>query len=157
MTETPRHDPPLTDRALRAVELAGHECQAVRHSYLGSEHLLAGLVREAEDHEEQALVGLTPHAVRREFVRIIPPGHQVPEGEIPFSPRVQRVLRYALEESRRLGHAEIDTGLLLLGVLNLGDGVAARVLRRLDVDTAKAHREILTRLTGEPPHDGSHE
>lgn len=143
----PSNDPGPSGRALRAVELAGLECRAVRHYYLGSEHLLAGLVREAEENGEQALPGLTPHAVRQEFVRLIRPGQVAVEGETPFTPRVLGVLRFALEEARGRGDEEIGTDHLLLGLLNLEGGVAAQVLHLLDVDADQARARVLARLS----------
>lgn len=147
MSGRPPDAPELSGRALRAVELAGQECQAVRHSFLGSEHLLAGLIREAEENGEQALPGLTPHAVRQEFVRLIGPGQEAVEGEIPFTPRVRGALRFALEEALRRGDEKIGTAHLLLGLLDLRGGVAAQVLHLLDVDTDQARARVLSRLS----------
>jgi ATP-dependent Clp protease ATP-binding subunit ClpC len=138
----------FTDRARRAVVLAQEEARALRHNYIGTEHLLLGLVAEGEGLAAQALAlsGVTLDAARAAVHEIIGVGTLQPTAHIPFTPRAKKVLEFALRESRQLGHTYIGTEHILLGMIKEGEGVAAQVLGRLGEPEAVRDkvRELMT-------------
>jgi dihydroneopterin aldolase len=125
----------------------------LNHNYIGTEHLLLGLLHEGEGVAARALEGLGTNldAVRREVASIIGQGQEVPRGNIPFTPRSKKVLELSLKEALRLGHNYIGTEHILLGVIREGEGVAAQVLQKLGIDFAKAREAVIKLLSGEPP------
>ena len=137
----------FTDRARRVVVLAQEESQRLSHNYIGSEHLLLGLLAEREGVAARALESLnvTLTAAREQVEEIIGPGQQTPRGHIPFTPRAKKILELALREALTMGSEVIDTEHLLLGLLDEGDGVGAQILQRLGA-TAQAVREAVARL-----------
>ena len=142
----------FTDRARRVVVLAQEESQRLSHNYIGSEHLLLGLLAEREGVAARALESLnvTLTAAREQVEEIIGPGQQTPRGHIPFTPRAKKILELALREALTMGSEVIDTEHLLLALLDEGDGVGAQILQRLGA-TAQAVREAVARLsTAEP-------
>ena len=142
----------FTDRARRVVVLAQEESQRLSHNYIGSEHLLLGLLAEQEGVAARALESLnvTLTAAREQVEEIIGPGQQTPRGHIPFTPRAKKILELALREALTMGSEVIDTEHLLLGLIDEGDGVGAQILQRLGA-TAQAVREAVARLiTAEP-------
>jgi ATP-dependent Clp protease ATP-binding subunit ClpC len=142
----------FTDRARRVVVLAQEESQRLSHNYIGSEHLLLGLLAEQEGVAARALESLnvTLTAAREQVEEIIGPGQQTPHGHIPFTPRAKKILELALREALTMGSEVINTEHLLLGLIDEGDGVGAQILQRLGA-TAQAVREAVARLiTAEP-------
>ena len=142
----------FTDRARRVVVLAQEESQRLSHNYIGSEHLLLGLLAEQEGVAARALESLnvTLTAAREQVEEIIGPGQQTPRGHIPFTPRAKKILELALREALTMGSEVIDTEHLLLGLIDEGDGVGAQILQRLGA-TVQAVREAVARLiTAEP-------
>jgi ATP-dependent Clp protease ATP-binding subunit ClpC len=142
----------FTDRARRVVVLAQEESQRLSHNYIGSEHLLLGLLAEQEGVAARALESLnvTLTAAREQVEEIIGPGQQTPHGHIPFTPRAKKILELALREALTVGSEVINTEHLLLGLIDEGDGVGAQILQRLGA-TAQAVREAVARLiTAEP-------
>ena len=142
----------FTDRARRVVVLAQEESQRLSHNYIGSEHLLLGLLAEQEGVAARALESLnvTLTAAREQVEEIIGPGQQKPSGHIPFTPRAKKILELSLREALTMGSEVIDTQHLLLGLIDEGDGVGAQILQRLGA-TAQAVREAVARLiTAEP-------
>jgi ATP-dependent Clp protease ATP-binding subunit ClpC len=145
----------FTDRARRVVVLAQEESQRLSHNYIGSEHLLLGLLAEQEGVAARALESLnvTLTAAREQVEEIIGPGQQTPHGHIPFTPRAKKILELALREALTMGSETIDTQHLLLGLIDEGDGVGAQILQRLGA-TVQAVREAVARLiTAEPEAD----
>lgn len=145
----------FTDRARRVVVLAQEESQRLSHNYIGSEHLLLGLLAEREGVAARALESLnvTLTAAREQVEEIIGPGQQTPRGHIPFTPRAKKILELALREALTMGSEVINTEHLLLGLIDEGDGVGAQILQRLGA-TAQAVREAVARLlTAEPEAD----
>ena len=120
----------FTDRARRVVVLAQEEARMLNHNYIGTEHLLLGLIHEGEGIGARALesLGVTLNAVREQVQDIVGPGPQAPNGHIPFTPRAKKVLELSLREGLQMGHKYIGTEFLLLGLIREGDGVAAQVL-----------------------------
>jgi ATP-dependent Clp protease ATP-binding subunit ClpC len=142
----------FTHRARRVVVLAQEESQRLSHNYIGSEHLLLGLLAEQEGVAARALESLnvTLTAAREQVEEIIGPGQQTPHGHIPFTPRAKKILELALREALTMGSEAIDTEHLLLGLIDEGDGVGAQILQRLGA-TVQAVREAVARLiTAEP-------
>ncbi len=142
----------FTDRARRVVVLAQEESQRLSHNYIGSEHLLLGLLAEQEGVAARALESLnvTLTAAREQVEEIIGPGQQTPRGHIPFTPRAKKILELALREALTMGSEVIDTQHLLLGLIDEGDGVGAQILQRLGA-TAQAVREAVARLISADP------
>jgi ATP-dependent Clp protease ATP-binding subunit ClpC len=142
----------FTDRARRVVVLAQEESQRLSHNYIGSEHLLLGLLAEREGVAARALQSLnvTLTAAREQVEEIIGPGQQTPHGHIPFTPRAKKILELSLREALTMSSQVINTEHLLLGLIDEGDGVGAQILQRLGA-TAQAVREAVARLiTTEP-------
>jgi ATP-dependent Clp protease ATP-binding subunit ClpC len=145
----------FTDRARRVVVLAQEESQRLSHNYIGSEHLLLGLLAEQEGVAARALESLnvTLTAAREQVEEIIGPGQQKPHGHIPFTPRAKKILELALREALTVGSEVIDTQHLLLGLIDEGDGVGAQILQRLGA-TTQAVREAVARLSTAEPEAG---
>jgi ATP-dependent Clp protease ATP-binding subunit ClpC len=142
----------FTDRARRVVVLAQQESQLLSHNYIGSEHLLLGLLAEQDGAAARALESLnvTLGAARELVEEIIGPGQQKPLGHIPFTPRAKKILELSLREALIMGSEVIDTQHLLLGLIDEGDGVGAQILQRLDA-TPQAVREAVARLINAGP------
>jgi prophage maintenance system killer protein len=141
----------FTGRARRAVVLAQEEARMLDHNYIGTEHLLLGLIREGEGDGDglaaRALesLGISLETVRKQVTEIIGHGQQAPSGHIPFTPRAKKVLQLGRDEARDLGHSYIGTEHILLGLIREGSGVAARVLTGLGVSLDRASEQV-TRL-----------
>ncbi len=141
----------FTDRARRAVVLAQEEARLLNHNYIGTEHILLGLIHEQDGIAARALVqlGISLDAVRAEVERIIGQGGgEVPAGHIPFTPRAKQVLELALREALQLGHNYIGTEHILLGLIREGEGVASQVLEHLGADLSEVRRQVVELLSG---------
>jgi Clp amino terminal domain, pathogenicity island component len=147
----------FTDRARRAVQLAQEEAQLLRHNYVGTEHLLLGLLYEGEGVAAKTLesMGVSREDVRAQVVEIIGRGQSPPASQTPFTPRAKMVLELSLREALALGHHYIGTEHLLLGLLREGQGVAAQVLVRVGADLGRVRERVLAVLTGECEREGS--
>jgi len=145
----------FTERARKIVVFAQEEARRLRHNYIGTEHLLLGLLREDEGVAARALSSLnvTLDEVREQVESIVGHGEDVPGGQAPFTPRSKKVLELALRESMQLGHNYIGTEHILLGLVRESEGVAARVLSNLDVDPDKVRREVVRMLGAETESD----
>ena len=141
----------FTDRARRVVVLAQEEARLLNHSYIGTEHLLLGLVRESEGVAAKALtsLGIELDAVREHVEEIVGRGSQGPSsGHIPFTPRAKKVLELSLREALQLGHNYIGTEHILLGMIREGEGVAAQVLVQLGADLSRVRQVVVQLLRG---------
>lgn len=140
----------FTDRARRVVVLAQDEARGLKHNYIGTEHLLLGLITEGEGVAAKALetMGIKGDQVRTNVIDIIGEGEKPVEGHIPFTPRAKRVFELSLREALQLGHNYIGTEHLLLGLLKEGEGVAAQVLTRLGADLAQVRQTVIQMLSG---------
>ena len=145
----------FTDRARRVVVLAQEEARTLDHGYIGTEHLLLGLIREGDGVAARVLVslGISLEAVREQVGQIIGRGQQPPPGHIPFTPRAKKVLELALREAQQLGHGYIGTEHLLLGLIREGSGVAAQVLVRLGADLNRTRQQVVQLLHGRQGED----
>jgi Clp amino terminal domain, pathogenicity island component len=141
----------FTDRARRVVVLAQEEAGRLNHNYIGTEHLLLGLIREGEGIAARALeaLGIRLEVVREEVEEIIGRGSEPPAGRIPFTPRAKKVLELSLREALQLSHSYIGTEHILLGLIREGEGVAAQVLVTLGADLARVRGQVITLLSGE--------
>ena len=140
----------FTDRARRVVVLAQDEARGLKHNYIGTEHLLLGLISEGEGVAAKALetLGVEGEAVRASGIEIIGEGEKPAEGDIPFTPRAKRVFELSLREALQLGHNYIGTEHLLLGLLKEGEGVAAQVLTKQGADLAQVRQTVIQMLSG---------
>lgn len=140
----------FTDRARRVIVLAQEEARSLKHNYLGTEHILLGLIKEGEGVAAKALESLDINfdAVREQVVEIIGEGQDQPSGHIPFTPRAKKVLEYAMREGLQLGHSYIGTEHLLLGLCREQEGVAAQVLAKLGADVNKVRGQVTNLLSG---------
>ena len=140
----------FTDRARRVVVLAQEEARMLDHNYIGTEHLLLGLIHEGEGVAAKALeaLGISLDAVRQQVEAIIGRGQQAPSGHIPFTPRAKRVLELSLRESGQLGHNYLGTEHILLGLVREGEGVAAQVLMKLGGDLNRVRQMVIQLLQG---------
>ena len=140
----------FTDRARRVVVLAQDEARGLKHNYIGTEHLLLGLISEGEGVAAKALetMGIKGAAVRASVIEIIGEGEKPVEGHIPFTPRAKRVFELSLREALQLGHNYIGTEHLLLGLLKEGEGVAAQVLTKQGADLAQVRQTVIQMLSG---------
>jgi ATP-dependent Clp protease ATP-binding subunit ClpC len=140
----------FTERARQVVVLAQDEARALKHNYIGTEHLLLGLLREEEGLAARVLESLdiTVEEVRAQVARIVGQGDEVTTGQIPFTPRAKKVLELALREALSLGHNYIGTEHILLGLVRENEGVAARILLDFDADAEKIRNEIIRMLSG---------
>jgi ATP-dependent Clp protease ATP-binding subunit ClpC len=146
----------FTERSRQVVVLAQDEARLLRHNYIGTEHLLLGLLREEEGLAARALenlqIGL--EEVRARIEHEVGHGEEVPAGQIPFTPKAKKVLELALREALSLKHSYIGTEHVLLGLVTVTDGVAVRILQELDADPEKIRAEVLRSLEasgGAPP------
>ena len=140
----------FTDRARRVVVLAQEEARLLNHNYIGTEHILLGLIHEGEGVAARALesMGISLESVRSQVVEIIGQGSQAPSGHIPFTPRAKKVLELSLREALQLGHNYIGTEHILLGLIREGEGVAAQVLQQLGADLPKVRQTVIQLLSG---------
>jgi len=140
----------FTGRARQVVALAGEEARILNHGWIGTEHILLGLIHEGDGLAARSLVslGISLDAVRQQVEEIIGRGQQAPSGHIPFTPRAKKVLELSLRESLQLGHNYIGTEHILLGLLREGDGVAAQVLVRLGADLKRVREQVIQMLHG---------
>ena len=143
----------FTDRARRVVKLAEEEARMLNHNYIGTEHLLLGLIHEGNGVAAKALesLGISLQAVRQQVEEIIGRGQQVPSEGIPFTPRAKKVLELSLRESKQLGHTYIGTEHILLGLIREGDGVAAQVLVKLGAALNRVRQQVIQLISGQQP------
>ena len=140
----------FTDRARRVVVLAQEEARLLNHNYIGTEHILLGLIHEGEGVAAKALesLGISLEAVRNQVQEIIGQGGSSPSGHIPFTPRAKKVLELSLREALQLGHNYIGTEHILLGLIREGEGVAAQVLVKLGADLSRVRQQVIKLLSG---------
>jgi len=140
----------FTDRARRVVVLAQEEARMLNHNYIGTEHILLGLIKEGEGVAAKGLeaLGISLDGVRTQVEEIIGQGQQAPSGHIPFTPRAKKVLELSLREALQLGHNYIGTEHILLGLIREGDGVAAQVLVKLGADLNRVRQQVIQLLSG---------
>jgi len=140
----------FTDRARRVVVLAQQEARRLDHDYIGTEHILLGLVHDGEGVAATALdqLGISLDAVRQQVEEIIGRGQQAPSGHIPFTPRAKKVLELSLRESLQLGHDYIGTEHILLGLVREGGGVAAQILVKLGAELNRVRQQVIQLLHG---------
>jgi ATP-dependent Clp protease ATP-binding subunit ClpA len=144
----------FTERARQVVVLAQEEARTLKHNYIGTEHILLGLLREEEGVAARVLAQLdvTVERVRAQVLRVVSPGEEAVAGQIPFTPRAKKVLELALREALGLGHNYIGTEHILLGLVRENDGVAARILLDFDADSEKIRSEVIDTLSA---HSGT--
>ena len=161
----------FTDRARRVVVLAQEEARMLNHNYIGTEHILLGLIHEGEGVAAKALesLGISLEAVRRQVEEVVGNGRAVrlrveeivgqgqaaPTGHIPFTPRAKKVLELSLREALQLGHNYIGTEHILLGLIREGEGVAAQVLQKLGADFGRVRQTVLQLLSGYTSEEAS--
>src|SRR5512138_591875 len=140
----------FTDRARRVVVLAQEEARMLNHNYIGTEHILLGLIHEGEGVASKALesLGISLESVREQVQEIIGQGQQAPSGHIPFTPRAKKVLKLSLREALKLGHNYMGTEHILLGLIREGEGVAAQVLVKLGADLNRVRQQVIQLLSG---------
>src|ERR687887_583260 len=140
----------FTERARQVVVLAQDEARALKHNYIGTEHLLLGLLREEEGLAARVLESLdiTVEEVRAQVARIVGEGDEIATGQIPFTPRAKKVLELALREALSLGHNYIGTEHVLLGLARENEGVAARILLDFDADADTIRDAVIRSLSG---------
>jgi hypothetical protein len=143
----------FSERARQVVVLAQEEARALKHNYIGTEHILLGLLAEKDGLAARVLESLdiTVERVREQVVRIVGSAEEVTSGQIPFTPRAKKVLELALREALSLGHNYIGTEHILLGLVRENEGVAARILLDFDADSEKIRNEVIRLLPGEGP------
>jgi ATP-dependent Clp protease ATP-binding subunit ClpC len=140
----------FTERARRVVVLAQEEARALSHNYIGTEHILLGLIHENEGVAAKSLesMGISLDAVRTQVEEIIGEGRITPSGQIPFTPRAKKVLELSLHESIQLGHNYIGTEHILLGLIREGEGLGAQVLVKLGADLDRVRQQVIEMLSG---------
>ncbi len=140
----------FTERARQVVVLAQEEARALKHNYIGTEHILLGLLREAEGVAAQALgnLNITVERVRGQVTRMVGSAEESTSGQIPFTPRAKRIFELALREAQRLGHNYIDTEHILLGLVRENEGVATRILLDFDADAETIRSELRPMISG---------
>jgi ATP-dependent Clp protease ATP-binding subunit ClpC len=140
----------FTDRARRVVVLAQEEARGLDHNYIGTEHLLLGLIREGEGVAALALgaLDISLERIRNDVEAIIGRGDRPPAGHIPFTPHAKKVLELSLREALALGHNYIGTEHILLGLVREGEGVAAQVLQKLGVDLERVRQTVIELISG---------
>jgi len=140
----------FSQRARRVVVLAQEEARILNHNYIGTEHILLGLIREGEGLAARALesLGISLEAVRQQVEQIIGRGQQAPSGHVPFTPRAKKVLELSLREAKALGHNYIGPEHILLGLIREGSGVAAQVLVKLGADLNRVRHQVVQLLYG---------
>jgi ATP-dependent Clp protease ATP-binding subunit ClpA len=141
----------FTEPSRQVVVLAQDEARRLKHNYIGTEHILLGLLREEEGLAARVLesLGITPEEMRARVARIVGEGDEVASGQIPFTPRAKKVLELSLREALSLGHNYIGTEHILLGLVRENEGVAARILLEFDADAEKVRNEIIRTLAAE--------
>jgi ATP-dependent Clp protease ATP-binding subunit ClpC len=146
----------FTDPAKRAIALAQDEAGMLNHNYIGTEHILLGLVHEGDGAAARALASLniSLEDVRREVEEIIGRGQAAPAGALPFTPRAKKVLEFSFRESLQLGHNYIGTEHILLGLIREGEGVAAQVLQKLGARLDRVRLAVIQLLSGSPAPAG---
>ena len=149
----------FTDRARRVVVLAQEEARLLNHNYLGTEHILLGLIHEGEGVAAMALesLGISLEAVRAEVAKVVRRGKQPPTGHIPFTPRAKKVLELSLREATQLNHDYIGTEHILLGLIREGEGVAAQVLFKVGASPARVRQQVIQLLGGSTGGEGAAE
>src|SRR6266545_186327 len=147
----------FTDRARRVVVLAQEEARMLNHNYIGTEHILLGLIHEGEGVAAKALesLNISLEAVRQQVEEIIGQGQSAPTGHIPFTPRAKKVLELSLREALQLGHNYIGTEHILLGLIREGEGVAAQVLVKLGADLSRVRQQVIQLLSGYAGKEGA--
>jgi ATP-dependent Clp protease ATP-binding subunit ClpA len=145
----------FTERSRRVVVLAQEEARMLNHNYIGTEHILLGLIHEGAGAAAKALesLGISLDAVRHEVEEIIGQGQQAPSGHIPFTPRAKKVLELSLREALQLGQEYIGTEHILLGLIREGDGVAAQVLVKLGADLNRVRERVIQLAAGRAGED----
>jgi ATP-dependent Clp protease ATP-binding subunit ClpA len=140
----------FSDLGRRVVVLAQEEARMLNHNYIGTEHILLGLIHEGEGVAAKALesLGISLETVRSQVEEIIGQGRAAPTGHIPFTPRAKKVLELSLREALQLGHNYIGTEHILLGLVREGEGVAAQVLQKLGADLNRVRNEVIRLLQG---------
>jgi ATP-dependent Clp protease ATP-binding subunit ClpC len=140
----------FTDRARRVIVLAQDEARLLNHNYIGTEHLLLGLLREEDGVAAKALevLGISLAAARKDVEEIIGQGQAAPTGHIPFTPRAKKILELSLREALTLGHNYIGTEHILLGLVREGEGVAAQVLQKRGADLSRVRQAVIQLLSG---------
>jgi ATP-dependent Clp protease ATP-binding subunit ClpC len=143
----------FSERARQVVVLAQDESRALGHDYIGTEHILLGVLREEEGIGARVLESLdiTVEEVRAQVVRVVGTGDETPTGQIPFTPRAKKVLELSLREALALGHNYIGTEHVLLGIVREHEGVAARILLELGADAETIRNEVIRALSGPGP------
>src|ERR1051326_8547956 len=141
---------PFTPRAKKVLELSLREALQLGHNYIGTEHILLGLIHEGEGVAAKALesLNISLEAVRQQVEEIIGQGQAAPTGHIPFTPRAKKVLELSLREALQLGHNYIGTEHILLGLIREGEGVAAQVLQKLGADLNRVRQTVIQLLSG---------
>ena len=147
----------FTDRARRVLVLAQEEARLLNHSFIGTEHILLGLIHEGEGVGAKALesLGISLEAVRAKVAETIGPAGSGPKGSPPFTPRAKKVLELALREALQLGHNYIGTEHMLLGLVREGEGVAAQVLVSLGADLTRVRQQVIQLLSGYQGREGA--
>jgi len=147
----------FTDRARRVVVLAQEEARMLNHNYIGTEHILLGLIHEGEGVAAKALesLGISLEGVRQQVEEIIGQGQSAPSGHIPFTPRAKKVLELSLREALQLGHNYIGTEHILLGLIREGEGVAAQVMIGSGADYAAVRQQVVELPPDEQPPGGA--
>jgi ATP-dependent Clp protease ATP-binding subunit ClpC len=147
----------FTDRARRVLVLAQEEARLLNHSFIGTEHILLGLIHEGEGVAAKALesLGISLEAVREKVEETIGPAGSAPTGSPPFTPRAKKVLELSLREALQLGHNYIGTEHMLLGLVREGEGVAAQVLISLGADLAKVRQQVIQLISGYQGREGA--
>jgi ATP-dependent Clp protease ATP-binding subunit ClpC len=147
----------FTNRARRVIVLAQEEARMLKHNYLGTEHILLGLIHDGEGAAAKALhsMGISLEAVRHQVEEIIGQGQQAPGPHIPFTPRAKKVLELSSREAKRLGHEHIGTGHLLLGLIREGKGVAAQALVQLGADMPTVRQQVIQQLSAYGDQEGT--
>ena len=143
----------FTDRARRLVALAQDEARRLNHDYIGTEHILLGLIHDGGGVAATALesLGISLNAVRQQVEEIIGQGQHAPSGHIPFTARAKKVLELSLREALQIGHNYIGTEHILLGLIREGDGVAAQVLVKLGADLNRVRPRVIELISGQQP------
>ena len=149
----------FTDRARRVVVLAQEEARMLNHNYIGTEHLLLGLIHEGEGIGARALesLGVTLNAVREQVQSIVGPSPQAPSGHIPFTPRAKKVLELSMREAIQLNHGYIGTEHILLGMVRASEGVANQVLSKVGVQGAEVRQAVMDLISGYPGNNENRE
>jgi Clp amino terminal domain, pathogenicity island component len=138
----------FTERARQVVVLAQEEARFFKHDYIGTEHILLGLLRVEDGLAARVLatLGITVDEVRMQVTQMVGDGDEAARGQIPFTPRAKKVLELSLREALSIGHNHIGTEHILLGLARENDGVAARIMLELGADAQRVRDEVLAAL-----------